>query len=62
MSKVGDSRLFVLSKNPDGATYGLQFGPYSRFKVDSNVVVYSDLAHSEVKFARGISPADFIKS
>ena len=62
MSKIGDSRLFALGKNPDNATYGLLFGPYSRFTIDGDVVEYSDMGGLEVKFARNVAPTDFIAS
>lgn len=62
MSNIGDSRLFVLAKNPDNNTYGLYFGPYSRFAIDDDEIKYSDLDDAEVKFSRSVSPTDFITS
>ena len=60
MSKPGDSRLFVLGENPDGTTYGLHFGPYSRFDIDGDVVAYSDIARPRVTFADQLSPSQLI--
>ena len=60
MSRVGDSRLFVLGKNPDDTTYGLYFGRFSQFSIDGNVVEYSDMGGKEVRFARNVSPTDFL--
>lgn len=60
MSNTGDSRLFVLGKNPDNTTYGLYFGPFSRFTIDGDVVQYSDLDGFEVEFARNVSPSNFL--
>ena len=60
MSNVGDSRLFVLGKNPDDSTYGLYSGRYSRFDLGGNMVEYPDLDDTEVKFARGVSPTAFL--
>ena len=62
MSNVGDSRLFVLGKNPDDTTYGLYFGSYSRFDIDGKVIKYPDLDDDEVKFAQDVSPTDFFAS
>ena len=62
MSNAGDSRLFVLGKNPDDVTYGLYFGPYSRFSVDGNAVKYPGLDDESVQFAKNVSPADFMAS
>jgi hypothetical protein len=60
MSKVGESRLFALGKNPDGTTYGLLYGPYSRFAIDGESVKYSDLGDKDVEFARNVSPTQFL--
>ena len=60
MSSAGDSRLFVLGKNPDNTTYGLYFGRFSRFSIDGDVVQYSDMDGFEVKFARNVSPSNFL--
>lgn len=62
MSNAGDSRLFVLGKNPDNVTYGLYFGAYSRFSIDDNVVKYSGLDDMSVQFAKNVSPANFMAS
>ena len=62
MSNVGDSHLFVLGENPDKSTYGLYFGPYSRFSLDGNSIKYSGLDDADVKFAKNVSPADFVAS
>ena len=62
MSNAGDSRLFVLGKNPDNSTYGLYFGPYSRFSIDGDAVKYSGLDDESVKFEKNVSPGDFIVS
>ncbi len=62
MSKPGDSGLFVLGMNPDGASYGLQFGRYSRFDIDGETVAYSDLEGLVVRFASGVSPSQFLAS
>ena len=60
MSNIGDSLLFVLGKTPDNSAYGLLYGPYSRLALDGSSVEYSDLEGMEVKFARGVSPLDFL--
>lgn len=62
MSRVGDSRLFVLRKNPDNTTYGLLYGPYSRFAIDGVAVMYSDLEDVEVEFARDVPPTEFLSN
>lgn len=60
MPRIGDSRLFVIGKNPDNATYGLYFGRFSRFDIDNNMVRYSNLDDAEVQFARDVSPTNFL--
>jgi hypothetical protein len=60
MPRVGDRNLFVLTRNPDGVTYGFRHGPWSRFLLDGPVVTYSDGARSRVDFAGNASPAEFV--
>ena len=62
MSKPDDVGVFGLAKNPDGSTYGLQFGPFSRFDLDGAAVVYSGMDGLRVDFASGVAPAQFIKN
>lgn len=61
MSRVGDRNLFVLARNPDGATYGLWHGPWSRFVLDGPSVTYSDGARSKVGFAPNASAVEFLE-
>lgn len=44
--------------NPDG-TYGLHFGPYSRFDIDGETVVYSDGIALPMRFASQLGPDQF---
>jgi putative hemolysin len=41
-SFTGDRYLFLLSRNPDGVTYGFYYGPWSRLLVDGNTLRVSD--------------------
>ena len=60
MSKVGDSHLYVLGKNPDNTTYGLYFGRFSRFSIDGNMIEYADMDGKEVRFAPNVTPTSFL--
>jgi hypothetical protein len=35
-SFTGDRHLFLLTRNPDGQTYGFYYGPWSRLLIDGN--------------------------
>lgn len=60
-SATGDHHLFFLTMNPDKQTYGFHYGPWSRLMIDGQTISYSDGKRSEVKFAKGVKPADFVK-
>jgi hypothetical protein len=60
MSAPGDRHLFFLSRNPDGS-YGVPYGPWSRFMIDGVVVAYSNGARTQPVFADNVSPDNFLK-
>jgi hypothetical protein len=61
LSRLGDRNLFMLTQNPDKQTYGLLYGPWSRFLIDGTEIKYSDGGQTPVDFAQKTSPVDFIK-
>ena len=60
MLQPGDRRLFTLSVNPDGATYGL-YGWWSHFIIAGDKVTYSDDLRTPIGFTDKVRPEDFIK-
>lgn len=60
MPKIGDRDLFFLTANPDPSTYGLYFATSSRIRIDRSVATYSDGARSDIPFAPGLRPDEFI--
>lgn len=62
MYQEGHRYLFVLSKNPDGKTYGPHHGAYSRLWIDGPVVAASDGDRTPVRFGgETVSPVEFIQ-
>lgn len=59
-SLPSERRLFFLSLNPDGKTYGLKYGPASRIIIDGATVKRSDGKRSSVPEKETSSPAEFI--
>lgn len=59
MPQVGDYRLFTLSKNPDGKTYGL-YGWWSDFVIDGDKVTYADDLRTPIGFTDQVKLAGFI--
>jgi hypothetical protein len=62
MSHTGDRHLFLLSANPDKATYGFYYGPYSRLNIDGSTVTCSDGARTGLSFAGALSPLQFVQA
>lgn len=65
-ASLGDKRLFFLSKNPDGLTFGPYYGAYGRLVIDKSIVTFSDSARTPVVFNdryvdQPLSPEEFIK-
>jgi hypothetical protein len=56
-SYVGDRRLFLLTPNPDGKTYGLRFGPWSRLILDGDALHVSNGVREPFKLAGNDRPA-----
>lgn len=59
-ARVGERYLLVLSRNPDGATYGPYYGPYSRLVLGERGVTYSDGPRTVVGFTNRRNTADFM--
>lgn len=54
--KIGERKLYGLSANPDGQSYGYSFGGWGALNIDDNVITYSDNRKTRVKFAeQGLS-------
>ena len=60
LPNIGDKRLFTLSANPDGMTYGLH-GWWSHFVTDGDKVTYSDDLRTPIGFTDKVKPDDFFK-
>jgi hypothetical protein len=56
----GDYRLFFLSKNPDGETYSVRYGPCGRLAVDDTEATCSDGDRTQLAFMEGVSVANFV--
>lgn len=62
LSRWGDRRLFFLTQNPDGETYGLRFGSLSRLVIDGRVVTSSDGDRSPLRLDGELaSPTAFVQ-
>ncbi|MCC6169971.1 MAG: hypothetical protein IT329_22320 [Caldilineaceae bacterium] len=57
ISFTGDRHLFLLTPNPDGQTYGLRFGPWSRLTLDGGVLHVSNGEQEPFKLAGRDEPA-----
>lgn len=57
---VGVKYLLVLSQNPDGATYGPYYGPYSRLFLTKSGVTYSNGSRTLVEFTDRRDPDTFL--
>ncbi len=49
-SYTHDYHLFLLTANPDGYSYGLYYGPWSRLTVDGNILRVSNGAQQPLQF------------
>jgi hypothetical protein len=55
-SSTGDRHLFVLSPNPDGESYGLYYGPWSRLNIDGEILRVSNGKREPLQFRDSDSP------
>ena len=55
-SFTGDRHLFLLTRQPDGVTYGFQYGPWSRLLIDGDVLRISNREQQLLKFDDRNSP------
>src|SRR5690606_34004086 len=56
LSYTGDRHLFVLTPNPDGKSYGLAYGPWSRLILDGEILRVSNGEQHLFQFEKSTEP------
>jgi hypothetical protein len=59
MPHVGDRFLFMLGKNPDGASFG-HWGPWGLLDIEGEVVRFHDWNRTPVTFTANKNPSEFL--
>lgn len=55
-SYTGDRHLFLLTPNPDGASYGFYYGPWSRLNIEDDALYISNGQQQPLHFANRPAP------
>lgn len=59
LASLGERRLFFLSQNPDGETYGPYYGAFGRLIIDGDIVTFSDINQTPVVFTNEKTDSTF---